>query len=147
MSSASRENATADDSANYVTASVRIDAAPEVVFPYLTDASLVVRWIGDWAELDPVPGGLFALNIESAVARGTFLVVEPPRRVVFSWGSPGSETMPPGSTTVEITLTADGDETLVELVHRGLPVDEREPHIHGWTTFLGQLRDLTWARP
>jgi activator of HSP90 ATPase len=87
MSSASSENASADGSSN-VMANVRIDAAPEVVFPYLTDASLVVRWIGDWAELDPVPGGLFALNVESAVARGTFLVVEPPRRVVFSWGSP-----------------------------------------------------------
>jgi uncharacterized protein YndB with AHSA1/START domain len=147
MSSASSENASADHSAHDITVSVRIHAAPEVVFPYLTDASLVVRWIGEWAELDPVPGGLFALNVESAVARGTFLVVQPPRRVVFSWGTPGSQRMPPGSTTVEITLTADGDGTLVELVHRGLPVDEREPHTRGWTTFLGQLRDLTWARP
>jgi uncharacterized protein YndB with AHSA1/START domain len=117
-----------------------------VVFPYLIDASLMVRWIGEWAELDPVPGGVFALNIESAVARGTFLVVEPPHRVVFNWGSPGSETMPPGSTTVEITLTADGDATLLGLVHRGLPVEEVKPHIYGWTTFLGQLRDLPWAR-
>ena len=73
MSSASPENDSANDS---VTARVRIDAAPEVVFPYLIDASLMVRWIGEWAELDPVPGGVFALNIESAVARGTFLVVE-----------------------------------------------------------------------
>jgi uncharacterized protein YndB with AHSA1/START domain len=143
MSSASPENDGADGS---VTASVRIDAAPEVVFPYLTDASLMVQWIGEWAQLDPVPGGVFALNIESAVARGTFMVVEPPHRVIFSWGSPGSETMPPGSTTVEITLTADGDATLLELIHRGLPVDGVKPHIHGWTTFLGQLRDLPWAR-
>jgi uncharacterized protein YndB with AHSA1/START domain len=98
-------------------------------------------------QLDPVPGGLFALNVESAVARGTFLVVEPPCRVVFTWGSPGNQTMPPGSTTVEITLTPDGDQTLVGLVHRGLPVDEREPYTRGWTTFLSRLRDLTWARP
>jgi uncharacterized protein YndB with AHSA1/START domain len=143
MSSASPEN---DGAHGSVTASVRIDAAPEVVFPYLTDASLMVQWIGEWAQLDPVPGGVFALNIESAVARGTFMVVEPPHRVVFSWGSPGSETMPPGSTTVEITLTADGDATLLELIHHGLPIDEVKPHIHGWTTFLNQLRDLTWAR-
>jgi hypothetical protein len=54
--------------------------------------------------------------------------------------------MPPGSTTVEIILTADGDATLLELVHRGLSVEEVKPHIHGWTTFLGQLRDLPWAR-
>jgi hypothetical protein len=47
------------------------DAAPEAVFPYLTDASLM-RWIGEWAELDPVPGGVFALNVES----GALAVVE-----------------------------------------------------------------------
>jgi uncharacterized protein YndB with AHSA1/START domain len=142
MSPASAES---DSGSDAVVAGVRIEATPDVVFPYLTDASLMVRWIGEWAELDPVPGGAFALNIESALARGTFLVVEPPHRVVFSWGSPGSETMPAGSTTVEITLTADGDETIVELFHRGLPVDKHESHIHGWTTFLGRLRDLTWT--
>jgi uncharacterized protein YndB with AHSA1/START domain len=142
MTSASAES---DGGNEAVAASVRIGATPDVVFPYLTDASLIVQWIGDWAELDPVPGGVFALNIESSLARGTFLVIEPPHRVVFSWGSPGSETMPAGSTTVEITLTEDGGETVVELLHRGLPVGKHEPHLHGWTRFLGQLRDLTWT--
>ncbi len=137
-------SALSDD--DIVTATVRIDAVPEVVFPYLTDASLMVQWIGEWAALDPSPGGVFAVNVGSAAARGTFLVVEPPRRVVFSWGSPGSATMPPGSTTVEITLTADGDETVVELVHRDLPPDKRESHKQGWASYLGQLRERTWPR-
>ena len=47
--------------------------------------------------------------------------------------------VPPGSTTVEITLELDGDATLVRLVHRDLPEDSRGPHAHGWETYLGRL--------
>jgi uncharacterized protein YndB with AHSA1/START domain len=32
------------------TTSLRIDARPADVFAYLTDAALIVRWMGDWAE-------------------------------------------------------------------------------------------------
>jgi uncharacterized protein YndB with AHSA1/START domain len=38
-------------------------------------------------------------------AHGTCIVVEPPHRVVFSCGIPGNETLPPGSSTVEVVLT------------------------------------------
>lgn len=35
-----------------------IAAPPELVFAMFTDPGLLVRWLGDTAELDPVPGGL-----------------------------------------------------------------------------------------
>ncbi len=38
------------------TTSVRIAAPPDEVFPYLTDAALMVRWMGDWADLQAEPG-------------------------------------------------------------------------------------------
>ena len=47
--------------------------------------------------------------------------------------------MPAGSTTVEVVLTADGDETVVTLTHRDLPEEERPPHQEGWNHFVGQL--------
>jgi uncharacterized protein YndB with AHSA1/START domain len=65
--------------------------------------------------------------------------VEPPDRVVFSWGIPGSDVLPAGSSTVEIQLRADGDETVVQLFHRGLPPDQMPNHRAGWTAFLGRL--------
>src|SRR5262245_32601440 len=46
---------------------------------------------------------------------GTFLVVEAPRRVVFSW-HPGFPTS--AATEIEVTFTPDGANTLVELEHR-----------------------------
>ncbi len=104
-----------------VTASVRIAAPPEVVFPYFTDPALAVKWIADAAYLDARPGGTFALDVRGNPARGEYVVVEPPRRVVFTWGIEGRGDFPPGSSTVEVVLRADGDETVVTLTHRDLP--------------------------
>jgi len=125
--------------ASPVTATTRIAAPPEVVFPYFTDPALIVTWMGDHADLDARPGGAFAVDVGASPARGTYLAVEPPTRVVFTWGLPGSATMPAGSTTVEVVLTADGDHTVVSLTHRDLPAEHRPGHQKGWTTFLDAL--------
>lgn len=130
-----------------VTATVRIAAPPDEVFDYFVDPALMTEWIGHWADLRPEPGGLFALDVETSRVRGRFLVVEPPRRVVFTWGVPGDESLPEGSTTVEVRLTADGSDTMVELVHRDLPADQRSPHRAGWTRYLGRLTGVAGARP
>ena len=118
---------------------VRIAAPPDAVFPYLTDPDLMVRWMGDWADLRPETGGVFAVDIGGVPLRGEFLVVEPPHRLVFTWGAAGNDVLPPGSTTVEISLRPDGDETVLELVHRDLPPEEVPKHGEGWTYFLGRL--------
>ena len=122
-----------------VTATITIAAPPAAVFPYFTDPKLLVRWIGDTAELAAEPGGLFALDMGETRVRGSYIAVDPPNRVVFTWGVLDSETLPSGSTTVEIRLTADGDQTIVELSHRGLPLDWRARHRDGWTKNLGVL--------
>jgi uncharacterized protein YndB with AHSA1/START domain len=118
------------------TTSVRIDAPPEQVFPYLTDPGLIIRWMGDWAELDPTAGGKLVLDIKGVPIRGEFLEVDPPHRLVFSWGAAGSDVLPPGSTTVEVRLHPDGTGTLLELTHRDLPDEERPKHAIGWSHFL-----------
>jgi uncharacterized protein YndB with AHSA1/START domain len=121
-------------------ATIRIAAPPTVVFPYLIDPPLLARWIGDAAGSAPEPGGPFALAITDAKSvRGQFLAVDPPKRVVFTWGVPGSDVLPPGSTTVEIVLTPDGDDTVVELTHRDLPPSEAPSHQAGWTGLLDVL--------
>jgi uncharacterized protein YndB with AHSA1/START domain len=129
-------------SPDVLTATVRIDAAPPDVFPYLVDPVLMIRWIGQWADLHPEPGGVFALDIGKTPVRGEYVEVEPPRRVVFTWGVPGRDSMPPGSTTVEVVLTPDGTGTVVELFHRGLPTGEFDSHVDGWTAMLDRLVQL-----
>ncbi|HVA89777.1 MAG TPA: SRPBCC domain-containing protein [Chloroflexota bacterium] len=123
-----------------LTATIRIAAAPAEVFPYLVEPHLLIQWIGAWADLNPEPGGVFALEVGDVPVRGAFVSVEPPNRVVFTWGIPGSDTLPAGSSTVEILLKADGDETVVELFHHDLPADQLPQHEAGWTSFLDKLR-------
>jgi uncharacterized protein YndB with AHSA1/START domain len=120
-------------------ASVHIAAPPETVFPYFTDAELMVHWLGTTATLDPTPGGVFAVDVGDSAARGTYVSLDPVHSVVFTWGMPGSDTLPPGGTTVEVTLTPVDGGTLVTLVHRGLPAEHRRSHEEGWHTFLGKL--------
>lgn len=122
-----------------IIATEHIKAPPEVVFPYLTDPALIVAWIGDRAELDPQPGGLFALHMGGITARGAYLTVDPPYRVVFSWGVEGNDALPPGGSTVEVVLTPDGDDTMVVLTHRGLPSSHIDDHRAGWDQQLGRL--------
>lgn len=121
-------------------ASIRIAAPPDVVFPYLTDPLLLARWFGDATGSTPEPGGPFALTFADATAvRGQFVTVDPPKRVVFTWGVAGSDVLPPGSTTVEIVLTPDGPDTVVDLTHHDLPPSELPSHQAGWTGLLNKL--------
>ncbi len=128
-----------------VTTTIRIEATPEEVFPYFVEPELLVQWIGTWADLEPEPGGVFALNLGDVAVRGAFVSVEPPERVIFTWGVPGRESLPPGSSTVEIRLHPEGDETIVELLHYDLPVEERQIHQAGWDTRLPVLVGVAHA--
>lgn len=126
-------------SAEYST-SLHIDAEPAIVFPYLTDPTLMIRWMGDWADLDATVGGRFVVDINGIPIRGQYLEIEPPHRLVFSWGAAGNDVLRPGSTTVEITLRATGAGTLLQLVHRDLPPEEQPRHDVGWSHFLERLQ-------
>lgn len=119
----------------------RIEAAPEEVFPYFVDPALYVRWQGTEAELEPVRGGRFRVVVEHGrVALGEYLAVEPPTRVVFTWGWEGNSANPPGSSTVEITLERSGEGTVVRLRHTGLSDRPAvEIHYEGWSLYLGRL--------
>ncbi len=57
----------------------------------------------------------------------------------FTWGWEGSADFPPGSSTVTIDLTTDGDETVVELTHSGLPRGSADDHVGGWVHYLTRL--------
>ena len=125
-----------------VTAIVRIAAPPAVVFPYFTDPALAVKWIADAAYLDARPGGTFSVDVQGNPARGEYVEIDPPHRVVFTWGIEGRDDFPPGSSTVQVVLSADGDETVVTLTHRDLPEAYRKSHEEGWLQFLAELAGL-----
>jgi uncharacterized protein YndB with AHSA1/START domain len=71
---------------------VFIAAIPEEVFSYLTDPFRYVQSMGSQATLEPVPGGVFHIHMADGFqAAGTFVEVEPPHRVSFTWGFADNE--------------------------------------------------------
>jgi len=118
---------------------IDLPAPAEEVFRHLTDPAAMVRWMGQHATLRPVPGGAFEIDINGVPVRGHYLEIDPPRRVLVSWGVVGNPALPPGATQVEFTLTPTPAGTRLRLVHRGLPPDQAPMHATGWHHFLGRL--------
>ena len=128
-------------------ASIEIDASPEFVFGFLTSTSGMTSWMGEWADLDPRQGGRFAVDIAGSPVRGEYLEVDPPHRVVVSWGYAGSDELPAGASTVAFTLTPIGTGTRVDLLHTHLPTSQLPGHAQGWAHFLGRLEQAGGGWP
>ena len=129
-----------------LTSSVVVAAEPEEVWEHFTRADAMVTWMGHYALLDARPGGEFAIDINESQIRGRYQGLDPPRRLVVSWGFAGSAELPPGASTVEVLLTKIDEGTRVDVTHSGLPEVERDKHNHGWRHFLDQLAEIRFTR-
>jgi uncharacterized protein YndB with AHSA1/START domain len=122
---------------------IEIAARPETVWEFFVDPEKATRWMGRSASLDPRPGGEYRVEVLSGnVASGEFVEVDPPHRLVWTWGwEPGSPSpVAPGSTTIEVELVPEGDRTRVLFTHSGLPdADAAQKHAHGWDHYLQRL--------
>lgn len=120
---------------------VHIEASPETVWTFWTDPARICQWMGIEAELVPETGGLFRVVLaEGPVMLGEFVELDPPRRLVFTFGweggGPGGP-MAPGSSRVEVTLEPDGSNTVLTLRHE-LPSTHAADHAKGWAYFVGE---------
>ncbi len=120
---------------------VKIQATPEQVFAYLTDPEKLVKWQTSAASVDLRVGGEFSMDVASGhIARGSFVEIDRPRRLVYTFGWDGHPVVAPGSTRIEIELEQDGDYTLLHFVHSGLPNDDEvAAHTKGWNHYLARL--------
>jgi uncharacterized protein YndB with AHSA1/START domain len=124
---------------------IAIDATPETVWQFLVDVDKATRWMGETAAFDARPGGSYRVGvIPGHTAAGEFVELDPPRRLVYTWGwEPGKDgpnPVPPGTTTIEIELVPTGAGTTLRFSHTGLPSSEAaESHAHGWDHYLERL--------
>jgi uncharacterized protein YndB with AHSA1/START domain len=104
----------------------------------LTDPRRLARWYGQ-VDGDLRPGGNFRLYLESNGWDGSGRVeaCEPPRRLLVttretdeSWQS--GRGVPPFDESIEATLTADGDQTILVIEVRGMPLDKIAFYGAGW---------------
>lgn len=129
-----------------VTREVTIAASPETVWEFLVDPQKVMLWMGESVEYDVRPGGEYRIGVVPGnIARGEFVEIDPPRRLVYTFGwesvrRADSPSIPPGASTVEFDLEPEGDSTRVRFVHRDLPsAESAESHSEGWDHYIGRL--------
>jgi uncharacterized protein YndB with AHSA1/START domain len=127
---------------NVVTVNRSLDVEPAAIFSFLADRDRWPLWQGIGAVIDPRPGGAFLVNLfADKWVSGWFDVVEPNHRVAFSWGTIcGKWGVPPGSSSVEITLESNNSgRSDLYLVHRGLALPAVEPVQASWRHYVNRL--------
>src|SRR5262249_21273014 len=125
---------------------IAIDASPDTIWQFLVDPEKATCWMGMTATFDPRPGGIYRVEvIPGHTAKGEFVELDPPNRLVQTWGSEPdanreARSVPTGSSTIEIELVPDGKGTLLKFTHRDLPdAANVESHGHGWDHYFARL--------
>jgi len=128
----------------------RVQAPAEQIFDLWTKPDLMVRWMSPFpgevdckASCDLRPGGAFSLVMSSKESSrevsGTYVQVERPRKLVFTWIGPLTNNV---NTLVTVELNPRGDETDLVLTHERLPtLAIIEGHTKGWGHILDHLAD------
>ena len=120
--------------------SVLVPLDPDETFALLTEPERLRRWQAVTARVELRAGGEYRWTIiPGHTASGTITEVEPGKRLVFTWGWEDSEDLPPGASTVTITLEPTEGGTRVNLVHSGLTPAQAEGHLQGWNHYGERL--------
>jgi uncharacterized protein YndB with AHSA1/START domain len=116
----------------------RYDTDIEDLWSALTDPDRLVRWHGK-VEGDLRPGGQFRMYLEAGDIESTGRVeaCEPPQRLVVTTRETDEsyrkgQGVPPFDAVNEVTLTADGDQTILVIEFRGMPLDKIASFGAGW---------------
>jgi uncharacterized protein YndB with AHSA1/START domain len=126
-----------------------IKASPEQVYNAWLDPAMMTRFMSPRPDMhvrearaDPRVGGRFFVMMvgdKEFPHEGTFKVLEPHSRIVFTWEAPWSAP----DTQVELILNPTAEGTEVVLTHvKFLSEESRDNHTQGWTGILGKLAAL-----
>ena len=129
----------------------RVRASAQQIFDLWTKPDLMVRWMSPFpgavdckATCDLRPGGAFTLVMSSGQSSrevsGTYVLIERPRKLVFTWSGPLTNHV---NTLVTLELNPSGDETDLVLTHERLPTPAIcEGHTRGWGNILDHLAEV-----
>jgi uncharacterized protein YndB with AHSA1/START domain len=130
-----------------ITKEIFIEARPEILFSFFTDADKMVRWMGRQILLEPKIGGKYRIDVNgNDIAMGEYIEIVPYEKIVMSWGWKKSKLVPPGSSKVEFKLTPKANGTNLVLTHYGLPVEEIPSHQQGWSHYMPRIKDFAEGR-
>jgi uncharacterized protein YndB with AHSA1/START domain len=130
----------------------RYDTGIDDLWAAVTDPARLARWYGR-VEGDLSPGGRFGVYIEAGdiESSGRVVACEPPRRLLVTARETEEsyrkgQGVPPFDEDVEVTLTADGDQTILVIEVRGMPLDKIAYYGAGWQIHAENLAAYLAAR-
>lgn len=129
------------------TATVRFDRryATDVadLWEAVTSPDRISRWFAPISG-DTAVGGTFTIHFDDADAPSCRVVAcDPPRGFAWEWDHGGVRT-----SHIEVSVRADGDGSVLHLVHTGLAQDGASDYAAGWQAHLNALgADVAGVRP
>ena len=116
----------------------RFDAGIDDLWSALTDPARLARWHGQ-VEGNLRPGGEFRVYLEAddIESIGRVEACEPPRRLLVTTRETEEsyrkgQGVPPFDQVTDVTLTAEGDQTILVIEVRGMPLDMIAFYGAGW---------------
>lgn len=128
-----------------------VRASRDRVFHAWTDPTALSRWFhpvgftSPAAEADVRVGGTFRVGMKppegnAIYASGTYVEIEPPSRLAFTWQWEGTEYDQLGETLVTLDFHEVSDGTEIRLQHEQIPDEAaRRQHAEGWNSCLESL--------
>jgi len=110
-----------------------IGARPETVFSFFTDSARWAAWWGAGSSIEARPGGQVRIVHPGGVeVSGVVLDLQPPERIVFTYGYVSGSPIPPGGSTVTIRVAAHAEGTQLHLTHAFDSEQQHAAHVQGW---------------
>jgi uncharacterized protein YndB with AHSA1/START domain len=123
--------------------SILINASRETVFGYFTDSTRWARWWGQGSAIDARAGGAVQIVHPGGVqVAGEILEIDPPARLVFTYGYVSGAPMPVGASVVTIQLEDDRQGTRLNLSHVFADENVRNEMAQGWRFQLSLFGNL-----
>ena len=120
-----------------------IHATPQTVFRFFTDTKRWAAWWGQGSSIDPHEGGAVRICYPGGTeVEGTVLGVDPPKRLVFTYGFVRGTPIPVGSSRVTISLEKHDAGTRLNLIHEFAYAAVRDEHVQGWRYQLALFSNL-----
>jgi uncharacterized protein YndB with AHSA1/START domain len=113
---------------------------PEKIWRALTEGALIKQWLME-NDFQPVVGHSFKFRSTpvpnwDGIIDSQVMVVEPNKKLSYSWGTMGMES------AVTWTLTRTGTGTHVRMEHSGFGHDQEAAYkgaTYGWQKFIGNM--------